>query len=46
MNALEEIHIITLVHGNNEYLSEGFYMATKAVEGIDFRSNVSSHLII
>jgi len=27
------------VHGNNEYLSENFYMATKAVEGIDFRSN-------
>ena len=27
------------VHGNNEYLSEGFYMTTKALEGIDFRSN-------
>ena len=27
------------VHGNNEYLNESFYMATKAVEGIDFRSN-------
>ena len=27
------------VHGNNEYLNETFYMATKAVEGIDFRSN-------
>ena len=25
-------------HGNNEYLNESFYMATKAVEGIDFRS--------
>ena len=27
------------MHGNNEYLNETFYMATKAVEGIDFRSN-------
>ena len=27
------------MHGNNEYLSEELYMATKAVEGIDFRSN-------
>ena len=27
------------VHGNNEYLNETFYMATKAIEGIDFRSN-------
>ena len=27
------------MHGNNEYLNENFYMATKAVEGIDFRSN-------
>ena len=28
-----------LLRGNNEYLNESFYMATKAVEGIDFRSN-------
>ena len=27
------------MHGNNEFLSEGLYMTTKAVEGIDFRSN-------
>ena len=27
------------VHGNNEYLNETFYMATRAIEGIDFRSN-------
>ena len=27
------------VHGNNEFLSEGVYMTTKALEGIDFRSN-------
>tara|TARA_B100000886_G_scaffold23290_1_gene14789 strand:+ start:879 stop:1673 length:795 start_codon:yes stop_codon:yes gene_type:complete len=27
------------VHGNNEYLSENVYMATKALEGVDFRSN-------
>ena len=27
------------MHGNNEFLNENVYMATKAVEGIDFRSN-------
>ncbi len=27
------------VHGNNEFLSEGFYLTTKAISGIDFRSN-------
>mgnify|MGYP001162657329 CR=1 FL=1 len=26
-------------HGNNEYLSEGLFLATKALSGIDFRSN-------
>ena len=27
------------VHGNNEYLGEGLFLATKALNGIDFRSN-------
>ena len=27
------------MHGNNEFLNEGLYMTTKAIEGIDFRSN-------
>ena len=27
------------VHGNNEYLSEGVYIASKALSGIDFRAN-------
>ena len=27
------------MHGNNEFLSENVYMATKALEGVDFRSN-------
>ena len=27
------------VHGNNEYLSEGLYIASKALSGIDFRAN-------
>ena len=27
------------VHGNNEFLSEGLYIATKGISGIDFRSN-------
>ena len=27
------------MHGNNEFLSENIYMATKALEGVDFRSN-------
>ena len=27
------------VHGNNEILSEGLYITTKAISGIDFRSN-------
>jgi phospholipid-binding lipoprotein MlaA len=26
-------------HGNNEYLSEGLFLATKALGGIDFRAN-------
>ena len=26
-------------HGNNEYLSEGLYIASKALSGIDFRAN-------
>ena len=27
------------VHGNNEFLSEGLFMGSKAVSGIDFRAN-------
>jgi phospholipid-binding lipoprotein MlaA len=27
------------VHGNNEYLSEGVYITSKALSGIDFRAN-------
>jgi phospholipid-binding lipoprotein MlaA len=27
------------VHGNNEFLSEGIYITSKALNGIDFRSN-------
>ena len=27
------------VHGNNEFLSEGLYIASKAISGIDFRAN-------
>ena len=27
------------VHGNNEYLSESLYIASKALSGIDFRAN-------
>ncbi len=27
------------VHGNNEFLSEGLYIGTKALSGIDFRAN-------
>ena len=27
------------MHGNNEFLNENIYMATKALEGVDFRSN-------
>ena len=27
------------VHGNNEFLSEGLYLTSKAISGIDFRSN-------
>ncbi len=27
------------VHGNNEFLSEGLFIATKALDGIQFRSN-------
>jgi len=27
------------VHGNNEYLSEGLYIGSKALSGIDFRAN-------
>ena len=27
------------VHGNNEFLSEGLYIASKALSGIDFRAN-------
>jgi phospholipid-binding lipoprotein MlaA len=27
------------VHGNNEFLSEGTYMASKALNGINFRAN-------
>ncbi|WP_440681694.1 MlaA family lipoprotein [Candidatus Pelagibacter sp. HIMB1623] len=27
------------VHGNNEFLSEGLYITSRAVEGIDFRAN-------
>ena len=26
-------------HGNNEFLSEGLYMGSKVVSGIDFRAN-------
>ena len=29
----------TSVHGNNEFLSEGLYITSKALSGIDFRSN-------
>jgi phospholipid-binding lipoprotein MlaA len=28
----------TSIHGNNEFLSEGMYVASKALEGINFRS--------
>ena len=27
------------VHGNNEFLSEGLFLTTKALNGIDFRAN-------
>ena len=27
------------VHGNNEYLSEGAFITSKALSGIDFRAN-------
>jgi phospholipid-binding lipoprotein MlaA len=27
------------IHGNNEFLSEGLYITSKAIEGIDFRAN-------
>tara|TARA_B100001173_G_scaffold253732_1_gene225209 strand:- start:165 stop:506 length:342 start_codon:yes stop_codon:yes gene_type:complete len=27
------------IHGNNEFLSEGMYITSKALSGIDFRSN-------
>ena len=27
------------IHGNNEYLSEGLYIASRALSGIDFRAN-------
>ena len=27
------------VHGNNEFLSEGLYLTSKAISGIDFRSD-------
>ena len=27
------------MHGNNEFLSEGLYMSSKALSGIEFRSN-------
>ena len=27
------------IHGNNEYLSEGLFLTTKALNGIDFRAN-------
>ena len=27
------------IHGNNEFLSEGLFLATKALSGIDFRAN-------
>ncbi len=27
------------VHGNNEFLSEGFYVTSRAIEGINFRAN-------
>ena len=27
------------IHGNNEFLSEGLYLTSKALSGIDFRSN-------
>jgi len=27
------------IHGNNEFLSEGVYMTSKALSGIDFRAN-------
>ena len=27
------------VHGNNEFLSEGLFLTTKALSGIDFRAN-------
>ena len=27
------------VHGNNEFLSEGFYITTKALSGVQFRAN-------
>ena len=27
------------VHGNNEFLSEGLYITSKGISGIDFRSN-------
>ena len=31
------------IHGNNEFLSEGLFLASKAINGIDFRSqNIES----
>ena len=27
------------VHGNNEFLSEGLYITSKAISGIEFRAN-------
>ena len=27
------------IHGNNEFLSEGVFLTTKAINGIDFRAN-------
>ena len=27
------------VHGNNEFLSEGLYITSKAISGVEFRAN-------
>ena len=31
------------VHGNNEFLSEGLYITSKAISGIEFRANNIDH---
>ena len=36
---MEEILFTTSIHGNNEFLSEGLFLTTKALNGIDFRAN-------